>query len=49
MEESLTKLTVVYLSGQAMFFELGKALRFNGKYGWHILVKGGYVEVELLK
>jgi len=43
------KLSTVYLSGQAMFYELGPALLFNGKYGWHMLVKGGYVEIDILK
>jgi hypothetical protein len=48
-DKEMEKLTTVYLSGQAMFCEIGKALKFNGKYGWHMLVKGGYVAVDILK
>lgn len=43
------KLSTVYLSGQAMFYELGKALRFDEKYGWHMNVSGGYVSIDILK
>jgi hypothetical protein len=47
--EGPRKLSVVYLGGQQMFYELGSALRFDGVRGWHMLVKGGYVEVDILK
>lgn len=43
------KLTTVYLSGQAMFCELGTNLRFDGECGWHIKAKGGYIEVDILQ
>ena len=43
------KLTTVYLSGQAMFHELGTNLQFNGELGWHLKAKGGYIEVDILK
>jgi hypothetical protein len=48
-QKDKVKLSTVYLSGQAMFTELGYALQFNGKYGWHMLVKGGYVEIDIIK
>jgi len=45
----MTKLSTVYLSGQAMFTELGRALRFDGQHGWHMVVSGGYVSLEILE
>jgi hypothetical protein len=31
-----------------MFCELGEALRYSRELGWHMFVKGGYVEVDIV-
>ena len=48
-EKEPVKLTTVYLSGQEMFYGLGFNLQFDGKRGWHLKAKGGFIEVDILK